>query len=282
LIEDYQEPPERVMIVTSKGRYFSPIPVTTRLQRLWNSILQLRVLVAHNIYEKNVGTVLGALWLMIEPALYAAVMYMLVVLVMGIQDIGFKYLLASVTFWRLHASMLDNGPFLLRRADVFKNTTLSVFLVIYEMVLTRLFYFILSTVLLFIIVLWDGQGASWNWLLLLPVVLIQFIFSLGLMHLIAAAGAFVKDIAPFVNFGVSMWWFLSPGIYGMSRVPDRLQVYFQINPFAHILPAYHKIIILHEAPDWGPLLLILAGGILILFLGKWAVISVRYYIYKYI
>jgi ABC-type polysaccharide/polyol phosphate export permease len=56
-------------------------------------------------------------------------------------------------------------------------------------------------------------------------------------------GVLVKDSGKFIGHIVWLWWYMSPGLYTISRIPDWAKVIYNLNPFAHLIPAYHSILL---------------------------------------
>jgi ABC-type polysaccharide/polyol phosphate export permease len=68
-----------------------------------------------------------------------------------------------------------------------------------------------------------------------------------------------------------MWFYLSPGVYTIERVPAGLRKFYLFNPFAVIMPAYRDLMMYGRVPDFSlwlvPLLITLTifGSGLVLF-----------------
>jgi lipopolysaccharide transport system permease protein len=91
-----------------------------------------------------------------------------------------------------------------------------------------------------------GPGLSVTLLLILVVVAIQFVFSLGVAFFLSALNVFFRDIQHITLHGFQAWFFISPGLYTVDAIPDKYRTLYDLNPFAHILPAYHSLLLNHE------------------------------------
>ena len=98
------------MEVTPGGRRSSTKPLFERLMHIRQSVSMMILLARFNLYETTVGTVLGEVWLVIEPLMLATLYYFLIVILFRVSgnDVSFQYLLVSITFWRLHSVLLEN------------------------------------------------------------------------------------------------------------------------------------------------------------------------------
>src|SRR5262245_20747202 len=85
---------------------------------------------------------------------------------------------------------------------------------------------------------------------LLLVIPVQLVFTLAIGVLLAALNFFLRDMLNFVAYMFPLWFYLSPGLYNIDRVPEKWMNIYLLNPFATILPAYHAILLDHAAPNF--------------------------------
>ena len=93
---------------------------------------------------------------------------------------------------------------------------------------------------------------------------------------------FFKDLSRSLFVFVAIWWYLSPGMYGRVRVPVEYLHLYDLNPFAHIFPAYHDCLLNGKAPVLGPLVLILGVSLVVVVLASIFFNRCRYYFFKYL
>jgi len=81
-------------------------------------------------------------------------------------------------------------------------------------------------------------------LALLPVlVLIQLLFTGGVVLILAALNVFYRDIRFVVPLGLQLYMYVTPLIYPLSVVPKRFLPLYMLNPMAGLLDAYRTILI---------------------------------------
>lgn len=84
----------------------------------------------------------------------------------------------------------------------------------------------------------------------LPVLLaLQLAAMLGASWLVASLGVFVRDTAQAVTLVLTAWMFLTPIIYPASVVPEQYRAFINLNPFAHLIENYRRIILEGLMPD---------------------------------
>ncbi len=79
------------------------------------------------------------------------------------------------------------------------------------------------------------------------VIAVQFVFVLGLGLLFSAANVFLRDLQYLTNLGLMAWMYLTPVVYPISFVPERIMVFgrtiglrriIEINPMTSFVQAY--------------------------------------------
>lgn len=99
--------------------------------------------------------------------------------------------------------------------------------------LQRLVY---SLVIMLPIVLITGERPRWQWLLLIPAIVLQSMFCLGLAFFIARIGAKVPDTSQLLPFLIRTWLYVSGVFYSIQAFaadhPHWVKVVLEVNPGA--------------------------------------------------
>jgi lipopolysaccharide transport system permease protein len=107
---------------------------------------------------------------------------------------------------------------------------------------------------------------------LLPFIwLPQLLLTAGLGYLVAGLTVFLRDIPQTVGLGLNLWFYLTPLVYPISKIPQVFQMWVLIlNPIAAIAEIYRDLILVGEVrhwPEWGLIwgisVLVFYGGFLI-------------------
>jgi lipopolysaccharide transport system permease protein len=99
--------------------------------------------------------------------------------------------------------------------------------------------------------------------------LIQITFTVGIVLLTSAMNVFYRDVRFVVPLGLQLWMYLTPIIYPLSMVPERLRAVYMLNPMASIIDSYRRIILLGEWPSFPYLVLGGAVSVVLLIVGYW-------------
>jgi teichoic acid transport system permease protein len=188
------------------------------------------------IRAKNVNTFLGGFWNLLNPVLSIAVYWLVFGVIIGTRRgvdnfVGFL----SVGIFVYHysqrsftsgASSIANNLGLIRSLQ-FPRALLPL-----SAVLKELFTLRSAAVVVAVVLLITGEGVTAAWLLVLPLMVLQFLFNLGGALFMARIADRVRDITNVLPFVFRITFYMSGVLFLVDRfVPDHLQIYFVLNPF---------------------------------------------------
>jgi teichoic acid transport system permease protein len=183
---------------------------------------------------------LGQLWQVLTPLLNSAVYY----LIFGVlfeQNRGIEhyiaYLVTGVFIFAFTERSIVVGSTVMRanialiRALHFPRACLPL-----AYVMVELEQLLLSMVVMFAIVLGDGERLSWYWFLLLPVLFLQATFNMGAALIMARLGAGAQDFSQLIPFLTRIWRYFCGVMYSIASLPAKLPEWskdvLQLNPAA--------------------------------------------------
>jgi teichoic acid transport system permease protein len=169
---------------------------------------------------------LGQLWQVLTPLLNSFVYY----LIFGIlfqQNRGIyhyiAYLITGVFIFSFTERSIVVGSTVMRanitliRALHFPRACLPL-----AYVMVELQQLLLSMLVMFAIVLGDGEPLTWYWLFLVPVLLLQATFNMGAALIMARLGAGAQDFSQLIPFLTRIWRYFCGVMYAISSLPARL------------------------------------------------------------
>lgn len=106
---------------------------------------------------------------------------------------------------------------------------------------------------------------------LIPLVLFQLLFGLGLGFIFSTLQVFFRDTAQFVNVFLMIWMFGTPLFYPEKMVPLELKFMIDLNPMAYLVRMFREICLKNVFPD--------LNDIIIFSFISVAVFLIGYYIY---
>src|SRR4051794_6842331 len=185
---------------------------------------------------------LGQVWQVLTPLLNAGVYYLIFGVLLktsrGIPDF-IPFLVTGVfvfTFTQRSVntgskSVGDNLPLI--RALHFPRASLPFAYVVLE--LQQLF---MSLGVLFVIVLAMGEPLTVHWFLLIPVILMQLSFNIGISLLVARLGAFARDLTQLLPFLLRTWLYFSGVIFSVAKLQERFSDHPWVVRLLELNPAH--------------------------------------------
>jgi len=172
------------------------------------------------------STRLGMVWQVLTPLINAAVYYVIFGVLIntkhGVHDF-ISYLCIGVFIFGFTQSTVQagvqavTGNLSLIRALHFPRAALPISITLVEMR-----NMIASMVVLAAIVLFRGEPLNWQWLLLVPALLLQSIFNGGLALFVSRLGAKIHDIRQLIPFIMRIWLYGSAVIYPVTNFTSKL------------------------------------------------------------
>jgi len=196
------------------------------------------------------GSILGFVWTFLNPLLLMCVYALVFRFYMRLAVPNYALmLLAGLLPWTWFASSLAEGTesivggSSLVTKSLFPSEILPTVVVLANMV-----NFLLSVPLLVLAGwLYGVAFVPLAWLCLVPVVVLQCFFTIGLVLSLAALNVHYRDVQHIVANLLLLWFFLTPIVYPASQVPERMQLLLWLNPLALFVEVYHAVFV---AASW--------------------------------
>jgi lipopolysaccharide transport system permease protein len=223
------------------------------LRAAWGYRDLLRHLVLRDLRHKYKGSSLGFVWSLLHPLLMAAVYSVAFRFITPNGIAHFPvFLLSGLLPWMFFSAALagavgsiaDNSA--LVRKVAFPRLILPLSAVASQFVQFLLMY----TVIVPLMVAF-GVGTSPALLALIPLILLQLVFTIGLALVLATAYVYARDTRHLLDVGLQVWFWITPIVYSATllRLPRLLTELLRWNPMAHFITGYQDIIVNHNTPS---------------------------------
>jgi teichoic acid transport system permease protein len=169
---------------------------------------------------------LGQLWQVLTPLLNSCVYYLIFGIIFeanrGISNYT-AYLVSGVFIFSFTERSIVVGSSVMRanitliRALAFPRACLPL-----AYVLVEFQQLLLSTLVLFAIVLGTGEPLTWYWFLLVPALLMQATFNMGAALILARIGAGAQDVSQLIPFLLRVWRYFCGVMYSIASLPAAL------------------------------------------------------------
>jgi ABC-type polysaccharide/polyol phosphate export permease len=111
-----------------------------------------------------------------------------------------------------------------------------------SVVISSLAHFIFSLVPLFVIIFFSGTALSHDIIFLPFVVILIFIFSLGISLAVATLAVFFHDIVYIYDVLLLAWMYLSAIFYPISILPEKFSYFVVFNPVYHYISLFRAFL----------------------------------------
>lgn len=210
---------------------------------IWEHRALLRMLAVRDLQAKYRKYRLGFLWTFLEPLGMATVIWFVFSILLHTHRLGlqpyFLFLAVALLPWW----WFTKGIQLTTRIFHKDNAPLRVSLLPTQIWILRtlfesLFEFLFSLPIILVAVIVTMTIPS-PLIILFPIAIaFQFVFMYGLALLIAAGSIVIPDLGRIVRIAMRALFYLSPVLYAISNIPDRVQHYAALNPITGMLSLY--------------------------------------------
>ncbi|MFN0120045.1 MAG: ABC transporter permease, partial [Blastocatellia bacterium] len=110
--------------------------------------------------------------------------------------------------------------------------------------------FLVAALIYVVLLAWYGTHITWNVLYVIPLLLIQLCFTVGVCLGASAFTVLYRDVRFTLPLLIQIWMFASPILYPASVVPENIRFwYMALNPMATIIDGYRKSVTLGQKPE---------------------------------
>jgi ABC-type polysaccharide/polyol phosphate export permease len=213
------------------------------------------ILILSELKQKYRRAVFGFLWWILEPFLFMAIYYVLIHIVLHRGEPAYPlFLFCAILPWRWFASATSQSVTCVSGASRMIQQ-LAFPRVVYPIstISANAIYFLCGLLVLLGFMFFYGLRPSFALLFFPLVVAIQYLLTLGFALLLAGLGVFFTDLQMSWSLGLRAWFYLSPALYPLERVPEAYRAWFMLNPFAILFESYRSIVLQATAPNLGGL-----------------------------
>lgn len=228
------------------------------LVQIWNYRHFIMYDARARVRTGNIRDRLGSAWLILQPLMNGLTFYLIFGLLLrtsnGIDNfigylvIGiFLFQFSSATITQGARAITSNGNVI--RAFNFPRATLPIAINIRELLANVP---VVLTMFILILLFPPVEDVTWRWVLVIPVVVLQSIFNLGVTLIVARLVAIANDITYFISFAMRLWLYASAVFFSYERFithPEILAI-IKINPLFNVLDIVRDSVLYGRDPAW--------------------------------
>lgn len=243
------------------------------IKELYSYRTMIASLVKRDLRGRYKGSVLGFLWTFLNP-LFQLIVYTVVfsfILPNGIEKY-YLYLFVALVPWLFFSTALTGGSScIIVQKDLIKKIYFPRLVLPVSFVISQFINMLLTFIVIFIVIMISGIGINFIALTYLPIImLVEFILALGIVTLVSAITVYLKDLEYILGIISMAWMYMTPVLYDITLIPERLRSLYMLNPMTPIIVAYRDILYYKKIPEIETLGLGSILGIVVLVIGIFA------------
>lgn len=231
----------------------------------------VRELTMREIKSRYKQSVLGYAWVILNPFFQMLVLAFVFSHIVRFPTVGTPYtifLYAGLLPWTLFsASALAATNSLVQSAPLLKKIYFPREIFVISTILAKIIDFLLASTVFILFLILYRQTVTLHLLWVLPIFLIQQLFTYGFALILSSFNLFYRDIQYILNLLLTVWMYLTPVIYPTEIFPAQYKWIFQLNPMAVFVNAYRQVILGGGPPNLTSLGIALAVSLMLTFLG---------------
>ncbi len=227
-------------------------PDRRKIRQYWDMITNL---IWRDVQIRYRRSVLGILWSFINPLLFLLILNFVFQQVLPLKIPNYAtYLFCGLLAWNWFSTTIQGANYIiLSNRDLVRKPRFATETLVLVNVTAQLVNYVLTLPVLFGLLLISGIGLHWSVLWLPVIILVQFLFTLGLAFLLAALNVYLRDMEYLSSLGILLWFYLTPVFYDPKGIAPDLAWVFEVNPMAQLMINYRAILIYNSAPDFANL-----------------------------
>ena len=231
---------------------------------LWNYRGFIMSSVKREFQSKYLNSMLGVAWVVLNPLAMIVVYTVVFSQVMRAKLPGVDstfaysiYLCAGVLSWGLFAEIVSRAQnIFIEHANLMKKLSFPRMSLPVIVTLNAGINFTIISTLYILFLIFVGNFPGWVIFGVVPVLIIQVAFSIGLGIVLGVLNVFFRDVGQFFGIVITFWFWLTPIVYPSSILPERVRsLLMDFNPMAPLIAAYQRIFVTEHWPDWSTLLI---------------------------
>lgn len=192
------------------------------------------------------GSVLGYAWSLLRPLLLFSVLYVIFVYIIPIGNSVEHfpvYLLTGIILWNFFAEATGQGlTSVVARGDIIRKINIPKYLIVVSSTVSALINLLFGLVVLMFFAFASKVYPSWDWIMLVFVILELFVLALSISFLLSSLYVKFRDVSYIWEVFLQIGFYASAIIFPLSSAPLSMQKWFFLNPIVQIVQDARYII----------------------------------------
>ena len=220
---------------------------------------------------------LNWIWWVLQPICFMLIYVLVFGVFFGMKENYIAcFVFMGITIWNFFNNTIKASVKIVRaNKSVISKVYLPKFILILVEMMTNGFKMAISFLIIIVLMIIYGVPLSWNIFMIIPILIILFLFTYAISCFLMHFGVYVTDLKNIVDIVLRLLFYLTGVFYNiMKRIPDPYNEWLvRLNPIAMIIYGFRQSVLNSQMPD-------------LLMLGIWFVVSLllaawgTYVVYK--
>ncbi|MYL36436.1 ABC transporter permease [Halobacillus litoralis] len=223
------------------------------------------------IISKYQQSLLGSLWVLIQPMGLMIVLTIVFSLFVKLPSEGLPYapfLFVALLPWLFfNTAVNSSSKIIVSNAGLIRQRNFFRPALVFVKLSSETVNFGITLIGLVIVFIYYGIVPGINALYSIPILMVQMMLTLGLMLFLSAANAYIRDFGLVTPIILRMGRYLSPVMYSYHTIPDEYQPIMALNPMTGLFDGYRQSLLHNSPPDFTLLLYSFVVSVVVLGIG---------------
>lgn len=221
-----------------------PPPVADDLRRMWRRRHFVIYSARSDLRVRQMDTLLGTLWLVIDPALQILIYYLIFGLLLeadrGVDNFLPFLAIGVFSFSYMRKVILGCAKSLPKSRGLISSMSFPRALIPVSVAVAEAIAFAFPALVMLVATVITGETVTWRWLMLVPVFLLQALFALGAGFVAARITFYFRDFENILAFLLRMAFYFSGVLFLVDRyvTNETARVIVDFNPFLAFISLY--------------------------------------------
>ncbi|RJQ27213.1 ABC transporter permease [Candidatus Parcubacteria bacterium] len=234
------------------------LPISRRALALWQYRAFVFNMVGREFRVRYLGSLFGSIWSIVNPMAMIFIYTVIFSKIMHARLAGVNdtlayglFLCAGLTTWGFFAELLSRCQnIFIEQANMLKKIRFPRITLPTTLFLTTALNFSIIFSIFLVFLLITGRFPGWSIFGFIPLLLIQQGIALGFGLFFGTLNVFFRDIGHLIGIVLQFWFWLTPIVYPISILPERIKSIIELNPMTKIILAYQEIVLQSKWPIW--------------------------------
>ena len=246
-----------------------------KIKHYYNYKQLLKSFVVRDLKSKYLGSAIGLFWSVLDP-IFTLILYTFVFAYIlkikfggdgGLADFALYLFCALLPWLAIQESIQRSMGVIPENANLIKKMVFPARILPTYIVVSSFVGQLIGTIILVVAIMLKGYHLSLHVFFLPIIFIIQFFMTMGVCLALASVNVFIRDTSHLVGKVLMVWMYVTPIVYPLSIVPEKVQPLFMINPIMHLVDAYREVLLNNSFPDPAGILFLAVFALIVFKLG---------------